>query len=144
MTDLAGAVEPPTDTESLLHLAVLWLETLADKLDLDPDNTRINVDAVKKSTGDHRQLATQSLGESLGRMKAALALPAADRWRPISEAPRDGTLFLACTADGRLMIWRGDILANAMANNTPNHLQFPATNFMPLPSPPIDQTGEAG
>ena len=32
-------------------------------------------------------------------------------WRPIGTAPKDETLFLVATGDGRMMIWRGDLLA---------------------------------
>jgi hypothetical protein len=57
-------------------------------------------------------------------------------WHPIGTMPTDDTLFLAATADGRMMIWRGDILAHSLRERTPHHLQFPATHWMPLPWPP--------
>ena len=59
-------------------------------------------------------------------------------WRPIETAPKDGTLFLAVTKDGRMMIFRGDLLAHTMNMRTPDHLTFPATHWMPLPEPPHD------
>jgi hypothetical protein len=58
-------------------------------------------------------------------------------WRTIRSAPKDDTLFLAATRDGRIMIYRGDILATAMKETTPEHLSFPAVAWMPLPERPI-------
>lgn len=64
-------------------------------------------------------------------------------WLPIESAPKDETLFLAyCPADedfpdGRMMIWKGSIFA-FQKNPTPNHLQFPATHWRPLPSAPSE------
>ena len=66
-----------------------------------------------------------------------------DGWKPIESAPKDETLFLAyCPADedfpdGRMMIWKGSIFA-FQKNPTPNHLQFPATHWRPLPSAPSE------
>lgn len=58
-------------------------------------------------------------------------------WRSMKTVPTDGaSTFLAATADGRMMIWRGDILAVAMKGGTPKHLQFPAIAWMPLPETP--------
>jgi|GEM_PF-6298042 len=55
-------------------------------------------------------------------------------WQPIETAPKDGgALFLACTADGRQMIFRGSILRDMMKPGTPDQLRFPATHWMPLP-----------
>lgn len=88
-------------------------------------------------------VSRQALHETIAAIEALrLALseapalqPRAEEWRPISEAPRDG-MFLAATADGRMMIWRADLLRTAMAQSTPDHLTFPATHFRPLPPPP--------
>lgn len=57
-------------------------------------------------------------------------------WNAIETMPTDDTLFIAATADGRRMIWRGDLLVKAMLDRTPDHLQFPAVAWMPLPKPP--------
>lgn len=57
-------------------------------------------------------------------------------WLPISTAPKDHTLFLAATSDGRMMIFRGDLLARALDARAPDHLTFPATHWMPLPARP--------
>lgn len=62
--------------------------------------------------------------------------PLKTAWQSIETAPKDDTLFLAATGDGRMMIWNGKILATATARGTPNHLSFPATHWMPLPQPP--------
>lgn len=68
---------------------------------------------------------------------AAPQPPAPVTWRRIESLPTNG-LLLAVTADGRMMIWEASILANAFNSKTPNHLQFPATHWMPLPEPPHD------
>ena len=60
----------------------------------------------------------------------------ADGWRPIETAPKDGTLILAWVPDGRMMIWRADLLAHGLSARTPEHLKFPATHWRPLPAPP--------
>lgn len=75
------------------------------------------------------------------------ALEAADRlatltgpgWQDIETAPKDDTMFLACCADGRMMIWSGRIFA-LQDERTPDHLRFPATDWMPLPKPPAMQS----
>jgi hypothetical protein len=57
---------------------------------------------------------------------------------PIESRPKGDTQFLACTADGRVMIFNGVILDRILTNDdrAPSHLQFPATHWMPLPAPP--------
>ena len=64
----------------------------------------------------------------------------APAWRPIGTAPKDETLFLVSTSDGRMMIWRGDLLAGNLerqrAGRQPDHLSFPATHWQYLPKPP--------
>ena len=57
-------------------------------------------------------------------------------WRPIATVPTGDEIFMAATADGRLSIFRGSILANMRRPDTPNHLQFPATHWLPLPPAP--------
>jgi hypothetical protein len=57
-------------------------------------------------------------------------------WRPIDTVPKGDEIFMAATADNRIMIFRGSILANMMKKSTPDHLQFPAIAWMPLPEPP--------
>jgi hypothetical protein len=57
-------------------------------------------------------------------------------WRPIDTVPKGDEIFMAATADGRIMIFRGSILANMMKKSTPEHLAFPAIAWMPLPEPP--------
>lgn len=69
---------------------------------------------------------------------AAPKAPIAEGWRPIKTLPAG--LVIAGTADGRIMIWRGEMLARNMDGPTPGHLQFPAIAWMPLPAPPT--TGE--
>ena len=59
-------------------------------------------------------------------------------WRPIETMPKGEELFMAATAGGRLLIVRGSMLAIMMKRSTPDHLQFPAVAWKPLPSPPKD------
>lgn len=56
-------------------------------------------------------------------------------WQPIETVPTDDTMFLAVCADGRMMLWRGSIF-KYQNSRTPDHLQFPATHWMPLPPSP--------
>jgi len=99
-----------------------------------------------------REVAAQDYSEALTRLLKSAAdeidalreIERMQEWRPISIAPTDQTLFLAVTADGRMMIFRGDMLAHAMKSRTPDHLTFPATHWMPLPSVPTkEQQSEA-
>ncbi len=57
-------------------------------------------------------------------------------WRPIDTVPTGDEIFMAATADGRISIFRGSIVANMRRPDTPNHLQFPATHWLPLPPAP--------
>jgi hypothetical protein len=57
-------------------------------------------------------------------------------WRTIDSIPKGDEIFMAATADGRIMIFRGRILARMMKASEPVHLQFPAIAWMPLPEPP--------
>lgn len=66
-------------------------------------------------------------------------MPSTDEWRPIEEAPKDGTELLLY-ADGKIAIaywnkymgWMSpeDNLEAHIANDAPTH-------FRPLPAPPI-------
>jgi hypothetical protein len=38
-----------------------------------------------------------------------------------------------------MMIWNGRLLATALSSRNPNHLQFAAIAWMPLPEPPSSQ-----
>jgi len=60
----------------------------------------------------------------------------ASQWLPIDTMPKGDEIFMAATADGRIMIFRGSILANMMKKSTPDHLQFPAIAWRDLPAPP--------
>lgn len=55
-------------------------------------------------------------------------------WRPI-ETLEGGEMdfVLARTADGRVMQWRASLLARNLKGPTPNHLIFPAIEWMPAP-----------
>jgi plasmid replication initiation protein len=68
----------------------------------------------------------------LRRSAAALR---AQEWQPIQSMPASGDIIEAATSDGRVMIWRADILSNAMCAGTPNHLSFPATHWRHITLP---------
>jgi len=55
-------------------------------------------------------------------------------WRPI-ETLEGGEMdfVLARTTDGRVMQWRVSLLARNLKGPTPNHLIFPAIEWMPAP-----------
>ena len=72
-----------------------------------------------------------ALSEARGKVGEA-------EWRPIETVPSGEEIFMAATAHGRIMIVRGSILATMMKSSTPDHLQFPAVAWKPLPSPPKD------
>ena len=57
-----------------------------------------------------------------------------EAWQPIETMPTGDDLFLAATEDGRIMIWRGSILARNLKGPTPDHLSFPAVAWQPLPA----------
>jgi hypothetical protein len=57
-------------------------------------------------------------------------------WHTINTMPKEDTQIMACTADGRVMIWSSDMLRRVMSGKQPFHLQFPATHWMLLPATP--------
>lgn len=75
-------------------------------------------------------------------------------WQPIETMPTGELDFiLARTPDGRVMQWRASMLARNLKGPTPNHLSFPATEWMPAqlkdPKPlsghaPLSQQGGKG
>lgn len=95
---------------------------------------------------DDEELVTIAHGNRAEEIKAALGAG----WRPISEAPKDGTLVLMCVAGfepacGR---WYEDRQAfdHLSAEDFPSEeswneyidlaTKWPVTHFMPLPAPP--------
>lgn len=107
----------PTITAARERLEAL-ATVIAGSPSYNHDHLRVRIITLKQCAADIR-LLLQAVG--VGERK------------PIESAPRDDTLFLAKTADGRMMIWNGSLLHSAMSSQTPNHLQFPATRWMPLP-----------
>ncbi len=55
------------------------------------------------------------------------------RWQPIDALPEGNELILAKSDLGGVMVWRADILRNAMLPTTPQHLRFPAVKWMEIP-----------
>ena len=55
-------------------------------------------------------------------------------WQPIETLEGgENDFVLARTADGRVMQWRASMLARNLKGPTPNHLSFPAIEWMPAP-----------
>ena len=69
-------------------------------------------------------------------------MSSAVNWQEISSLPTGDEMILAwcppCKdfVDGRMMIWRGIILARNLKGPTPAQLSFPATHWAHLPAPP--------
>lgn len=55
-------------------------------------------------------------------------------WRPIETLEGgENDFVLARTVDGRVMQWRASLLARNLKGPTPDHLSFPAIEWMPAP-----------
>lgn len=89
-------------------------------------------------------------GSSAARLKIGAALAALGRlespWRPISEAPRDGTRILSWDGKAQnIAFWGRSNPINRAAwiggHCRIDHIDQP-THFMPLPQPPKDQSDE--
>lgn len=104
---------------------------------------RLSPERYERSGGEHpiidvivRHVAPALTASPAAAMREAAIIPPSP-WRPIEEAPRDDTLFLAgIEGEERIMIVRGSVLVSMMDPKTPDHLQFPATHWMPLPPSP--------
>ncbi len=58
-------------------------------------------------------------------------------WRPIEEAPRDGTEFLALVAtNGKRRCVAGKFNKNGLFISVPGFYKYIATHWQPLPAPP--------
>ena len=94
-----------------------------------------------------RKIVTKlaQLKEQLAAVDASFErLAKAQEWRPISEAPKDKTLFLVTNAATPYdtMLMRGDTWAMLNAANTPKHLMPRLyTHFMLVPEPPAATEG---
>jgi hypothetical protein len=73
----------------------------------------------------------------------------AGEWLPIETAPKDGTIFLTGSYNGKgewcVEVWCGTALADEQAiiargffDDCP-HLMWDPTHWMPLPEPPADR-----
>lgn len=87
---------------------------------------------------DLRALYERTCEERDAALSELAKLRAEAEWQPIETMPKGEEIFMAATVDGRIMIFRGSILASMMKCSTPGHLQFPAVAWKPLPSPPKD------
>jgi hypothetical protein len=53
--------------------AVMWLRLLCDAEGIEPEDTRVNFNAVNRGGGGNRQLGSTSLAECLALYDAAIA-----------------------------------------------------------------------
>lgn len=70
--DLRAILARVKALEEGLGVARLWLDSLIEGCDVDPDDTAININAVAPATGERRPLAKQTLAESLEKISALL------------------------------------------------------------------------
>ena len=78
-------------------------------------------------TNARRHMSIHNIRTIIGHVQAAM-------WRPIETLEGGETDFvIARTADGRVMQWRVSLLARNLKGPTPNHLSFPAIEWMPAP-----------
>jgi hypothetical protein len=70
---------------------------------------------------------------------AAIAAYEAAQWRPIEEAPTDGTFFLVCCGKWRPFVahfYRGTLVSDQGEDGL---IAYPATHFCPIPPPPENE-----
>jgi hypothetical protein len=70
---------------------------------------------------------------------AVIAAYEAAQWRPIEEAPTDGTFFLACCGKWRPFVahfYRGTLVSDQGEDGL---IAYPATHFCPIPPPPENE-----
>jgi hypothetical protein len=80
------------------------------------------------------------LRAEIGRLNRLINTPMT-AWQPIATVPTDRRMFLVF-GDGKMSIWRGDILADARNPRTPIHLSMRyVTHWMRLPEPPATDAG---
>ena len=117
----------------LLYHEVVRLRASRDNLLRQQAALQQQVDELRVQVAGH--------GERIARQSELLARRAESGWRPIAEAPRDGTGFLGFDADyGRyLCSWFPDRwITNAAGMDVTVH----PTHFQPLPQPP--RLGDGG
>ncbi len=102
------------------------------------DGTPIPNDLLSNIAEIIAQTANADRAERDAALSELAKLRAEAEWRPIETVPSGEEIFMAATAHGRIMIVRGSILATMMKRSTPDHLQFPAVAWKPLPSLPKD------
>lgn len=108
-------------------------------------------DAAWKSIGADPKLSRARSRVSLDDIKRMIdhcagAFGAVAPWRSMDTLPDDGgpsknqdwpgITVLATTADGRVIQVRPWMLRDMIKPGTPQHLQFPAIGWMPVPPPP--------
>ena len=73
------------------------------------------------------------------RKAARAAIVECFKWRPIEEAPRDGTTILACwPQQGNLMmlVWYSSVQGFWLRTGREPVIPMQATHWMPIPKPP--------
>ena len=121
---------------------------LADKLEAELERVRTTFGTLEYCTHMTLVLPPTDIRLVIAALRASQKDGAeASGWRPISEAPKDGTLFLAYAAPGQhdlpelysLCAWHPD------AGFCIDELREP-THWRPLPAPPSasQETGKGG
>lgn len=105
------------------------------------DNEELNARLAER-TQDHLKASERDVAEiqrlrvENDALKRRLAdLEAEHAWRPIEEAPKDGTKFLGVSEDGYMAVWFSDCDWKDWWSNDDLAFDSP-THFRPLPKPP--------
>lgn len=105
------------------------------------DNEELNARLAER-TQDHLKASERDVAEiqrlrvENDALKRRLAdLEAEHAWRPIEEAPKDGTKFLGVSEDGYMAVWFSDCDWEDWRSNDDLAFDSP-THFRPLPKPP--------
>lgn len=94
---------------------------------IDPNSAWARIAADDSLANARRKLSLHEIRLIMNHAVAAL-------WQPIDTMPTGELDFiLARTADGRVMQWRASLLARNLKGPTPEHLSFPAIEWMPAP-----------
>lgn len=127
-------------SEANFALIVAMRNALPELLDLAASLAREGKDGEKPYRDAWQRIfADDSLALIRKRMSADNIMRIirhvhAAMWRPIETLEGgENDFVLARTADGRVMQWRASLLARNLKGPTPDHLRFPAVEWMPAP-----------